>query len=184
MKVCFWDLETTDLSAKWARILTSSILAENADKPVTFINEALRNGPMRGRSNDLQLLLKTRETLEKFDIVVTYYGGPRRFDLPVLNTRLLIYNKRPLMPMFHLDLYSVVKDKLGLRDGQRSLHSVAEMFGFPCATNATPDSWLKAALEGDKKAFDYVVKHNEEDVFATRVVFNKLWPMVKQLRRV
>jgi len=181
MKTCFWDIECTDFDAHWARMLTIAIKPEGK-KPIKLINESLFKSPGKGRESDKDILVRARDILEEFDVVVSYYGGPYRFDLPMLNTRLLLYGEKPLSAKFHLDLYPIVKRNLRFR--RRNLAIVAKFFGFEDKTTINPNDWVKAAMDGDKKALNTIWIHNKGDVILLEKLYPLLAPFVKQMRRV
>ena len=101
----------------------------------------------------------------------------------MLNSRLLVYNKKPLSSKFHLDMYPVVKRTLRLRS--RRLVSVGELFGIgQLKTRLSPKDWVAAAMEGDKKALANIVTHNKNDVILLEEIYKKLFVFVKQVRRM
>ena len=183
MKTCFWDMETTDLDCDWARILTCGIKPLGR-KPLMMVNKSLFKNVGEGRSDDREIVVAIRNLLEAFDLVVSYYGGPWRFDLPMLNSRLLVHDEAPLSPKFHLDLYSYVKRNLRLRMGHRRLADVANFFGWPEKKTMMPTDWVQLAMDGDKKALKRILARNKGDVILLEKLYPKLKSYVRALRRV
>jgi len=183
MLTCYWDLETTDFDGHWARILASAI-KPHGKKPMVMMNPRLYVNPstdMGKRSCDRELLVWTRDNLEKFDIIVTYYGGPSRFDLPMLNTRLLRHGEKPLSPKFHLDLYPRVK--ANLRFKRNNLAIVCKFFGWDDKVTMNPDDWVEAAWDGNRKAIANIRRRVTGDVTALEKLLGILKPFVKGMKR-
>lgn len=180
MKTIFWDIECTDLDAHWARILTIG-LKPQGKKALVLVNQSiLKEGA--GRSNDRNILVAARDILEEFDLIVSYYGGHWRFDLPMLNTRLLVYGEKPLSPKFHLDLYSVAKKSLRFK--RLNLAIIAKFFGIgELKTQIDPNDWVEAAMDGSRKALKEIIRHNKGDVEILDKLFPKLIPFVRGIRR-
>src|SRR3989304_5302247 len=53
--------------------------------------------------DDLPLAERCRDILEKADMIITYNG--LRFDVPFLQSRLLLGGSKPMSPIAHTDLY-------------------------------------------------------------------------------
>lgn len=175
----FVDLETTNLKANFGRILCASVADMYGNVRTFRIDEE----PWRRekRRDDSALAVGLRDYVEQFDFLVTWYG--KMFDVPYLNTRLLIANERPMRAdVMHLDpIYKAGHGSLALHS--RRLDAVAKTFRLPVQkTGLDPDIWNDAA-DGDKDAMDYVVEHCEADVLVLRYVFHILKPLVKVLHR-
>ncbi len=121
------------------------------------------------------LLIETRDILETYDGMITYYGVG--FDVPFLRTRMLANGMEPLGKMLHLDMYFTVRGKLRL--SRNRLQSVIELLRFadkdiPVKGRVDPEYWVKAAFGRDETALDYIVQHCIEDVDCLEAVVNKL----------
>lgn len=177
--IAFVDLETTNLKANFGRILCGSV-ANNAGEVVTFrIDE--EPWKRERRRDDVALAASLRDYLEQFDILVGW--NSKMFDVPYLNTRLLIGNERPLrMDIMHVDpMYKAGRGSLALHS--RRLDAVAKTWRLPVQkTGLDPEIWNDAA-DGDKDAMDYVVEHCEADVLVLRMVFHILKPLIKIVHR-
>lgn len=180
MKTVCWDIECTDLDAHWARILT--VATKSLGGPVKkFINQSLFKPIGKRRECDRDILVEVRDELDKYDVVVSYFGGPWRFDLPMLNSRLIMYGEDPLPAKFHLDLYPVVKRNLRFK--HRNLAIVSKFFGYDDKTQINPNDWVRAAMDGDRKAIQEIWLHNKADVILLEKLMPHLMPFVKMLRR-
>lgn len=182
MKIVAFDLESTDLSASWGRILCGSFISTTEEQPHTFRGD---RRPWKGKEtvDDSKLCVAIRDELEKADILLSWNGI--LFDVPLLNARLQVAGERPYSGKTwprgsHLDLLYYSKGG-SLRIGGSSLKRVSEFFKLP--NQKTPldgPTWQRAAA-GDKKALDEIVEHCEYDVLVLRDTLPILAPHVKKL---
>ncbi len=177
----FFDLETTNLKANFGRILCASV-ADMFGEVRTF---RIDKAPFtrKRRRDDIALAVALRDYLEQFDIIVGWYS--KMFDVPYLNTRLLIGNERPLRAdIMHVDaIWKAKKGSLALNSAR--LDSVLKTFRIPEDGQKTvldPDIWQDAA-DGDPDGMDYVVNHCEADVRGLRYTFHVLKPLIRIVHR-
>ncbi len=103
MRICAFDLETTDLKAMMGLLLCGSfkpiIPPEYGDPDAYTLFDA---DPPKGDANpDKALAVGLRDEIEKYDAIVTWNG--KMFDIPFLNARLLKHHERPVRVKFHFD---------------------------------------------------------------------------------
>ena len=156
-----FDIETFDLAADYGVVMVACIKTLGGGIE-TFI--------ARSDKEERACLLNTRDTLEKADYVVTYYGTG--FDIPYLNTRLIILGERPIDKLRHVDLYYVAKFKLKLNRNRLQNVEMA-LFGESDKTEILPGIWRRA-LRGDAKALAYIADHCQKDVDILERCFLKL----------
>jgi len=167
MKTCFWDIETTHLKSNFGIILCAGI------KPLEEKPIMLSKG--RHGSDDRELVTKIAETLEKYDVLVSYYG--LNFDLKFLNSRLMKWGQEPLRPtIYHIDMYRAVRKVINTHS--RRLATVTQFLGIEGKDSVEPDLWQQAALDGDKKALEYIIEHCRKDVIVLEELYKK--PGMKQ----
>ena len=174
------DIECTDLDARWARLLTCAFKPMGR-KAYCLVNPQLTR-PRGKRGSDHQMLVQIRDEMEKYDMLIWYYGaGKRRFDLPMLNSRLITYGSRIIAPRLHIDMYPIVRDNLRLK--RNRLMDVADLLHIEGKTHIQPDDWVEAAWDGQKKAVRNIVEHNLGDVEVLEEVFLRLKGYVRVVRR-
>lgn len=100
---------------------------------------------------------------------VTHYGT--RFDVPMLNTRLLNHGLKPMPPMPHVDTWRVAKYRLKLHSNR--LASVSAIFGLEDKTRLNGPIWVNAAA-GHRPSINYVVNHCVQDVYVLEQAYNKI----------
>lgn len=181
MRVVAWDLETTDLSASMGIVLCSCLKPiVPSGKPIAFTVK-----DVKGLTPDKEVLRKTKEELEKYDLVVTYNG--KRFDVPMLNARLLRCGLPYANIKWHLDVSKFVRAPY-LRIVSRryiKLLVVQTFMRVPEPERKTPldtDTWVLAA-QSDPKALRKVREHCLRDVKVLEHVYWKVLPLVRSLSR-
>lgn len=95
-----------------------------------------------------------------------------KFDIPFLRTRSVYWGLD--FPKFknkiQTDLYPIVKYKFNLH--RNRLETACEFFGIESKGHRLkPDIWFQA-MSGDKKALDYILEHNREDVRSTEQLYD------------
>jgi uncharacterized protein YprB with RNaseH-like and TPR domain len=175
----YFDLETTNLKANFGRILCASVADMFGNVRTFRIDEAPY--ARTKRRDDIALAVGLRDYLEQFDVIMGWYS--KMFDIPFLNTRLLIGNERPLRAdIMHVDaIWKAKKGSMALHSAR--LDALAKTFRLDTQkTVLDPDIWQDAS-DGDKVAMDYVVEHCEADVLVLRKVFYVLKPLIKIVHR-
>ena len=114
-RTCSFDIETTNLNATYGITICYCILNHKTGEILhsTITKKDLRNGRL-----DKRVVRQCVKDLEKFDIVVTYYGT--KFDLPFIRTRAVKLNiPFPYYSVLkNLDIYYVVKNKFKLHSNK------------------------------------------------------------------
>lgn len=163
-KIVMFDLETTNLEASIGFILCGCTKERN-EEVKTFTARAAD-----GFLDDREICLAMRDELEQADYVCTYYGS--RFDLPFINTRLIVHGERPVAKIRHIDLYYTARFKLKLHSNKLAV--VAEtLFGESDKTRVLGPIWTRAMM-GDSEAIKYIEEHCQIDVIVLQNVFERL----------
>jgi uncharacterized protein YprB with RNaseH-like and TPR domain len=180
MRICFFDIETTNLNAFMGRVLTCGFLDLNAKEPYVFRGDEPKY-KSRSQLDDSKLVKAIKEELSTYNMIVGW--NSKLFDVPFINARLAKSDQQPVKSQFHLDLmyYST---GAAMRIGSRKLDNVSK-FLLPNEEQKTAISWEDWGLAGigDKKGMDQVVKHNLADLIVTRNVYWKLLPYVANIHR-
>lgn len=160
----FFDIEATNLSASIGEMLSASVKTYR-DPEVWSVWQAIPED-----DGDRTLVVNVRDYLETFDYVCTFYGTG--YDIPFLNTRLLIHGERPLAQIRHLDLYYVARHNLKLHSNRLAVVEET-LLGEGTKTRVLGPVWTKAQ-RGDRDAMKYIVDHCELDVIALESAFERL----------
>lgn len=161
IKIATFDIETTHLAADFGIILCAVIKAhEKGAKPIVLRGDQLNPQWSTRRSCDKAIAKRLAEELSAFDVLVAHNGT--RFDIPFIRTRLARWSLRPLPEIKLIDPCKISRAKL--RMSYNSLDKIAGFLGCNSKTDVTGEMWVRAALDGDRKAMDYIVDHCVEDV--------------------
>ena len=171
-KILLFDIESTSLNATFGTILCIGYKWLNKDKVhiPTILDKS-----SKGMLDDSILVKKFADEFIKCDYVVSWYGI--RFDLPMINSKLIKYGLGPLPYKPHLDLWDVAKKNFKLHSNR--LQAWSEFLGCGQRKSSIEfDHWLRAAL-GNKKSLECIVDHCYRDVLVLEEVFLKMRPWVK-----
>jgi uncharacterized protein YprB with RNaseH-like and TPR domain len=176
MKLAMVDGEMTNLDANFGRTLVFAIKPLGKD-PTMFVETDYKS---RFPGDDKLLVEAVRDEMHKYDTWVTWYG--RKFDLPFLNTRLIIHKSdHQLQNRFHIDLWETCRKKLKLHSNRLEAAAIA-LDVEHSKTHITPSVWCKAAA-GDKPSLKYIIEHCKLDVFVLEEVYLRLAPYIDTIRR-
>lgn len=164
-RIGFFDVETSNLSANIGMMFAACVKERGKDTVATFTMS--KDGK---HLSDKAALVGLRDELEKFDFICTWYGTG--FDVPFVNTRLILNGERPIDSLRHVDLYYRAKFNLKLHSNRLAVVGEA-LLGQSGKTPLAWGQWNKA-LMGDKEALDTVVEHCVADVVETESVFEVL----------
>lgn len=164
----FLDIETTNLNADFAFMLTYFIKTKGKDeyRSNKITKEEIQSGVL-----DKRLVGELIEDIKKYKKLYTYYGT--RFDIPFIRTRALAngYDFIPYGLIFHQDLYFLTKSKLRL--SRRRLANVCGLLGIDGKTHIDGKLWMLAAT-GNEEAIDFIYNHNKADCEILEKAYNKL----------
>lgn len=164
----FLDIETTGFQADFGIVLSYCIQPMNGD----MLYRVITPGEIQCGKLDKNITEQFCKDVRKFDRIVTYNGC--RFDIPFLRVRCIYWKHN--FPIFreikHTDLYLVAKSRL--RTHNKRQGTISKFFGIPAKAHPiNPEIWFKC-LSGNKKALDYVLVHNKEDVLSLRELYIRL----------
>jgi len=170
MRVCFFDIETSNLKSNFAIMLTAAI-KPLGEEPILFTKKKHGN-------NDKKLCKAVKDELEKYDIIIGYYHIP--FDMRFLNSRLMHWGYPAVKPLHHIDCYRIAKKLFNTHS--RRLEAITEFLHIKGKSRIEPEVWMDAAYSGDRKAINKIAIHNEFDVIILEDLFmNYLKPHVKSI---
>ena len=176
--MAFYDIETDGLGA-WNHEMTCWSIADNFGK---VTNATKFDFPQRSLLDDKGLVVALRDELEKYDILVAWYGT--MFDLPFMNGKLLEYGERPIRDMMYLDpCFKTRGGRYGIKVGSSKLKNVAKFFKTAHQKPEVEWSTFKLAAIGDPEALAEVQDRCDADVLTMRDIFQHIKPMIRTLHR-
>lgn len=174
-RILIFDIEATNLNANFGYVLCIGYRWYGT-KTTTVLSITNCNSFKKDPTNDLELIEKFRKVWEKADIVIAHYG--KKFDIPYLNTRLLIHGRTRLPETPIVDTWQACKYQLKLNSNR--LDSLIAAVGCPIKkTHLSGPIWVKASA-GDKPSIKYVVDHCRADVDALHYCYHKIKGLINQ----
>ncbi len=157
-----FDIETMGLDSTTLPMLSCSMLPADLEQKVFHTDP----------SSELSKLVATRTILEGAAYTIGWCSV--RFDIPYINTRLALYQERPMFLGCHEDGQLIFDKKFGNKK-RTSLQNAATQLGLVDENaHKTPIDWgiWAAASAGDPDAMSYVYDHAKNDVILTKRVYN------------
>jgi uncharacterized protein YprB with RNaseH-like and TPR domain len=154
-----FDLETSSLNADFGIVLCAVVQSATGESTVLRGDE-INPGWKKGRSDDSALVAAIANELIKYDIICAHNG--KRFDVPFIQTRLARWGLSPMPKLRLIDPVLLARNNYKM--SSNSLQRLLGMFGLNEKTVVDNDVWLRAALDGDSDAMDYIVEHCVKDV--------------------
>jgi uncharacterized protein YprB with RNaseH-like and TPR domain len=168
--VCFLDIETTGLSPTTYLFLVGLMFWEGG----RFVVEQVF---ARHYAEEPAVLRYVRDTLDRFESVVTYNGGS--FDLPFVETRMAANRVPPLEPFSSVDLLYTARrlfrgtlPNCRLGTVERHIRGISRTGDIP--GRHIPDAYHDYVRTGDARAMKNVLYHNRMDLFTMAVLVNRL----------
>ncbi len=171
MRILAFDIEASSLNADFGVILTFGYKYVGRG---TVRVLCLPPGPDLLRA-ERQLLQQIRPILLDTDVWLTHYGT--RYDVPMINSRLLYHRLAPLPPLPHIDTWRVAKTQLKLHSNR--LLAVQTHLQLPVSKNAIrPEAWLRA-LGGHRPSLRTIATHNRRDVLVLEAAYLRLRSVIR-----
>jgi len=197
-QVAFVDIEATGLNGDYNSVLVVSAKPYGKD-PITLTTK--RPG------DDAKLVREARDLLEEYSMWVTYYG--KGFDIPMLDTRLLVHGEREIQRAkhYHLDMYYTLKSKLktsrksqghllsllGLKDARRvkvkdpetgKIVNESELFEatIPQKMTVSAEMWNRV-LAWPKAYLPTMVERCESDVTGLEALYDATKHLIREVKR-
>lgn len=191
LKILYFDVETAPLLAYiWSpfdeyvphdRLVHDSFLLTWAAKWAG--ERTMYTGVLTQREavaqDDLRIVDTLADMVRSADIVVAH--NIDRFDMPVLNSRLLQQGLEPLGPIQTIDTLKLSKKNFRLAFNK--LDHLGEYLGLGRKIKTDFDLW-KNCYHGNPAALKKMSTYNQQDVRLLEKVFDHMKPYVRQLTRL
>lgn len=174
-RTVFFDIETTNLRANVGHVLVVCILPLDTDNIQIFRLDKYR---CPKKYDDSRLLCIVKKYMEDSFCWVSWNG--KMFDIPFVNSRLLLRGYETIRPRMHIDLmYYARRPFLQLTSSR--LAAVAKTFHLSTQKDEFDyDPW-QAAEHLEKWGMDYVADHCVKDVTVLKEAFGVLLPFIKNI---
>lgn len=174
-KILVWDIESSNLAANYGFIICISYKwhGESGVKTISVADfPSFKTDP----TNDFYVVREFSKVYNEADVTVAHYG--QKFDLPMVNTKLIMHGLPTLSPKILRDTWRISKDKLRLNSNRLETLISALNLKYKKTPLSGP-IWVKA-MSGDHKAIKYVEQHCIADVNALDEAYKKLVPLVSE----
>lgn len=170
--VLFLDIETAGLSAN-TYVFLCGLMYAAPETGVFHVEQVFA----RDYAEEGGLLMHVRESLSRFDTVVTYNGAS--FDMPFLRTRMAVHRVPDIVPMGSVDLlhasrrvYKPTLPNVRLVTVEKHLRGVGRVDDIP--SRFIPRAYHEYVRTKDARIMRNVVYHNRMDLFTMAVILNHL----------
>lgn len=170
-KILLFDLETTDLRADWGVILCTGYKWLGHGKPQVISLPDYKQHFAHDCTDDSLLVRDFREIMVLADMFITWYG--ERFDVPMVNSKLVKHGLQPLPPITHFDGWKTAKYRMNLSSNR--LANVSSFLGLEEKTPVKGEVW-KRAVAGYPDAIKYVEEHCLQDIVVLEQAYERLRP--------
>lgn len=187
-KVLIFDIETAPLRAF---VFQKSVWGGNVtdDQVISewfmlcwsakwLFNDNVMSARLTGKEavseDDSRIVKELWKLLDEADIVVAHNAVG--FDVPNMNTRLILNGLPPTTPYQIIDTKQVAKRQFGFT--HNSLNALAKVFGLDPKMETDFELWKKC-VDGDDKSLRYMEEYNKGDVTLLEDVYLKLRPWIK-----
>lgn len=124
--------------------------------------------------DDCRIVTKLWDLLDEAVIVIAHNG--KSFDIPKINSRLILNGLPPVSSYTQIDTLEVVKKNFGFSSNK--LDALCRYFGFDVKLDTNFELW-KGCMNGDKESLYYMEKYNKNDVDILEEVYLRLRPWIK-----
>lgn len=177
MKTLVFDIECSSLYSDTGIVLAFVGHEYATDKPPIIIRADEFKTWKNNRSNTRPIVEKILEVMEPYDIFVAHNGN--FFDKPYLVSFAIKYNL-PAFLRFAKFIDPVMLARRHMRLSRRSLGNVLQFLEIPEEKTAILwAQWMRATIEGDRKALGYITDHCVRDVEVLEKAYDKMRKLVK-----
>lgn len=134
--------------------------------------ERFNNNP----HDDYYICSEFHKVLSEADVIVGHNSD--KFDIKVVEGRMLINKLPPLPPVLKIDTLKIAKSRFSFNSNK--LDYLGHVLGCGRKIHTDNSLWLKV-LAGNVKAIHSMVKYNKQDVRLLEQVFFKLRPYISKL---
>jgi uncharacterized protein YprB with RNaseH-like and TPR domain len=176
--IAFFDIETSGLGG-YGNDMTCVTIVDQFGRTVTRDKFEFEQ---RSILDDRGLCTWLRDELERYDILVAWYGT--MFDLSFLNARLIIHGDRPVADrMFFDPCFKARGGRYGLKMGGSKLKTVGKALKIAREKPEVEWETFRLASYGDPDALAEVRNRSMEDTFLLRSIFVRFKPIIRTLHR-
>jgi DNA polymerase elongation subunit (family B) len=178
LKILYYDIETTDLSASFGELMMMGYRwhHENKYRIVHMYDfEGWDDGPVERR--DRQLVEHVSAIVAEADVLVGHYST--KFDHLFIQTRCLVHGLPPIPDTVQIDTWSIARYQLKLNNNR--LKTLAEALNCENQKSKVPAYIWRRAKAHDLDAMKIISKYCLQDVRTQYDVTQKVLPIAKNM---
>ena len=166
-----FDLEASGLRGDYNSILCASFKEYGASKPFTVC--------VSKPGDDKKVVAEIRDIMHEYPMWISYYG--KGFDVPMIQTRLLVNGLKPLDKHLHLDMYFLLKYRL-LTARKSQAHLLRLLGTNEQKMDLSPNVWNEV-LSNPKKELATMRARCESDVVGLEALYDKTKHLIVNVSR-
>lgn len=170
------DIETDNFDADAGLMLAWCMKIDGGD----MLEDVVTKKELDGSIHDKRIVQSLLIALQGVDIITTFWGTG--FDVPFIRSRSLFHGLD--FPLYgsicHFDIFYACRSLFKLH--RKSLQAVTEFLGIEGKTHLKLPVW-QLAKRGHKESLEYVLEHCEEDVKILEVLWQRVKPYRKWIRK-
>lgn len=179
-RILIWDIETS-----FMKVATFSLYPNYIPHDAILEDWTLLGGAYKWlgekeiystyQAKEIDRVKELRKVVEEADIIIAHNND--KFDLKMLNARILKYGLPPLPKKITIDTLKVAKNEFRLSSNKLDYLGKYLGVGAKIRTGGN-ELWLDV-LAGSKKALKFMERYNKQDVRLLEKVYLKLRPYIK-----
>lgn len=168
-KLLTFDIEATNLRGDYGSILCASFLPYGG-KPITVSVDTV--------GDDKKVVKQIKEIMSEYPLWMSYYG--KGFDVPMIQTRLLVNGHKQLEKKHHIDMYYVLKFKL-LTARRSQAHLLRLLETQQQKMDVSANAWNQ--VMHDPKAMSLMRERCQSDVEGLQSLYDKTKHLIEEITR-
>ena len=164
MRTCIFDFETTGFDADFGRLICA-VIKPYREREMIII---LPKSPL----DDSFAIKRVKKALEQYDIIVGHYI--KGFDIPYLNSKLLLLDEPRLPSRFQVDTYFIARHYAKHAIRSKSLKHLADVLGLEEQKMTIRCKTWNQARDGMPRAIQKLVRRCISDVRLTEQIYEKM----------
>lgn len=168
-KLLTFDIEATNLRGDYGSILCASFRPYGG-KVITVSTEQ--------PGDDKKVVREIREIMSQYPLWLSYYG--KGFDIPMIQTRLLVNGYPKLEKKPHIDLYYVLKYKL-LTARRSQAHLLRLLETQQQKLDVSANAWNQ--IMHSPKAMELMRERCESDTEGLQALYDKTKHLIEEITR-
>lgn len=168
-KLLTFDIEATNLRGDYGSILCASFRPYGKDVITVSVDQP---------GDDKKVVREIKEIMSAYPCWVSYYG--KGFDVPMIQTRLLVNGYKQLEKKHHIDLYYVLKYKL-LTARRSQAHLLRLLETQQQKLDVSANAWNQVMHSA--KAMDLMRERCESDTEGLQALYDKTRHLIEEITK-